>query len=170
MPIQRLPHATLLLLLSACGGGNDNPLPPGAKMEIFPSEITWEIGPGARPCVVDPAFYQDQLISFALKNASDQPLGGVDITTVLDLSEGTFSGTPVLGLYADSNGNGVADDAERVSIDGRGSYKTRTSKYDGSAQLWLRVNLSCPYRGHLNAYAGGAGAGVSINVTELAEN
>lgn len=155
--------------LAACGGGRDsNPVPAGSKIELSYSEYQWEIAAPADPCVVDPGYFHDHLVNLSVTNSKGLPLGDVDVNVTLDLSAATFSGTPVMALYDDSNGNGAREDSELVSVDGQGAFTFKTDKYAGTKSLWVRVNLSCPYKGTLTAFSGSASAVMDLSVVESA--
>ncbi len=157
-------------VLSGCGGGADsNPVPPGAEIDLSMTEYQWEIAPVADPCIIDPNLFHDHLVNIAVTNSAGLPLGDVEVNAALDLSAATYSGTPVMALYDDKNGNGAGDDSELVSGAGQGAYTFRTDEYAGTKALWVRVNLSCPYSGTLTVFAGAASAVLDIEVIERAE-
>lgn len=157
-------------VLSGCGGGRDsNPVPPGAEIELSVTEYQWEIAPVADPCVVNPNLYHDHLVNIAVRNSEGSPLGDVEVNATLDLSAATFSGTTVMALYDDKNGNGAGDSDELVSGAGQGAYTFKTDEYAGTKVLWVRVNLSCPYSGTLTVFSGGASQVFDIEVVERAE-
>lgn len=158
------------LAIAACGGGGDeHPLPVGATLELNPTDINWEIAPRGGICNFDPAYYNDHLINLALTNKDGQPLGEVEVSLALDLSAATFTGPALLALYDDRNSNGVPEDDEMLTSSDAAVVKVKTGRYDGARQLWLRVNLSCAYKGTLVAYAGPASASASIEVVEREE-
>jgi len=156
-------------MLPGCGasdGGGGNPVPVGATVQVNPSAIQWEIGNGD-PCVIDPAVYNDHTVAISVLNSSGAPLGNVDIRVMADLSGNTFSGTDVIKVYDDLNGNGVIDDpAELVSSNTSPSFITKTAQYSGTRIVLVRVNLSCPYRGNLHVFAGAAYGSTNIEVTQ----
>lgn len=163
--------ATVLaaITLAACGAADENPVPPGATITLSSSAYEWEIAPVDDPCLVYPDYYNDHLVNIAVLSSSNLPVGDVNVHLTLDLSDATFSGTPVMGLYDDLNGNGAREPEELVSTDGSGAYTVKTNQYDGTKAIWVRVNLSCPYKGTLSAFSGAASTSMEISVTERAE-
>lgn len=157
------------LLLASCGAADENPVPPGATITLSSSDYKWEIDAVDDPCFINPDYYHDHLINIAVLNSSSLPVGDVNVHLTLDLSAATFSGNPVMGLYDDLNGNGAREPEELVSTDGGGAYTIKTNQYDGSKAIWVRVNLSCPYRGTLSAFSGAASASMEFSVEERAE-
>lgn len=171
--IERIVQFTVVTLVAttlvACGGGRDsNPVPAGAKIELSYSEYQWDIATPADPCVVDPSYYHDHLVNLSVTNSKGLPLGDVDVNVTLDLSAATFSGTPVMALYDDKNGNGAREESELVSVNGQGAFTFKTDEYSGTKSLWVRVNLSCPYKGTLTAFSGSASAVMDLSVVESA--
>lgn len=152
--------------LVACGAGDENPVPPGATITLSSSEYKWDIKAVEDPCFINPDYYHDHLVNISVANSSGQPVGDVNVHLTLDLSGNTFSGFPVMGLFDDLNGNGAREPEELVSINGKGAYTVKTHPYEGSRAVWVRVNLSCPYRGTLSAYSGMASTSMNFIVEE----
>lgn len=155
----------LLVGLVGCGA-SENPVPTDATVQINPSSIPWEISDRPSPCLVDPSIYNDHTIAISVMDSNNSPLGNVDIRITADLTGNTFSGIDVIRVYDDLNGNGVVDDpAELVSSITSPAFTTKTSNV-GTKLILVRVNLSCPYRGNLNVYAGSAFGSTNIEVSE----
>ena len=159
----------MTLALAGCGSssiGGGDPVPLNSTVKINPSSITWTIpAPLATPCVVDFNNHNDTPIAISVLDSSQSPLGNIGIRVLADLSGNTYSGSPVLKVYDDLNGNGVVDDpAELVSSNTSPAFNTFTDKYTGTKNILLRVNLSCPYSGNLYVFAGAAFASINIVV------
>lgn len=160
--------ALAMVAMSTLSGCEEtNQLPVGSTAEIFPSEVQWNIQ-AATSCNFEDGPFNDQRVSVSLKDADGLPLIDAPITISLDLSDSTFSSTAVLALYDDTDGDGLFGDNERVSTDEQSAYNTRTNSRSGSKQLMVRVNLSCPYKGSLYAFAGNSG--VLMNIAVVADD
>ncbi len=164
----RLTVLVLTLSLAACGAGRDeNPVAPGSEVIIAPDEITWDIEPRGVACAFDENNYVDEYLNIAVTDKDQIPLGDVKLSLSLTLSDNTFSGSPWLRLYDDLNGNGAVDHPdELVSGEEDGVHITTTDEFNGNKTVFVRVNLSCPYRGSLTAVAGAASARTHIAVEE----
>lgn len=156
---------TCVAAIAGCGSGKDeNPVPPSSSVQIDPAGVEWMIM-SATPCPFDPGNYNDSLISIKVINQQGSVLGKVRLTISLDLAGNTYSGTEVLALYEDKNANGIIDDPqEKVSSNMAPIFITETNEYTGDKQLFVRVNLSCPYRGNLNVFTNGDAAG-QLNIS-----
>ena len=159
--------AAMVAMSTLSGCEETNQLPVGSTAEIFPSEVQWNIQTGSN-CNFEDGPFNDQRISVALKDADGLPLIDAPLTISLDLSDSTFNSTAVLALYDDTDGDGLFNDNERVSTDKQSAYNTRTNSRSGSKLLMVRVNLSCPYKGSLYAFAGNAG--VLMNIAVVADD
>lgn len=156
----------VLPLVSGCQKSSEQ-LPPNSSVIVNPSEITWEIANNGGVCNYDPNVYQDHTISIMVVNESNNYIPDAPLTVSLDLAGNTFSGIPVLALYDDKNGNGLADDpSELVSDNTDEIYDTNTDSVTGHKYLILRVNLSCTYRGTLSAFSDGYMGTTTITVKE----
>lgn len=165
----KLPIVFLLVSLAAISGCNSvtsNQLPPNTEVRVSPKEIKWKIADTGGVCNFDPDYYQDETVSVMVVNEAGNYIPDAPINVTLDLSENTFSGVPVLTLYDDINGNGVADGPEElVSGNTMGSYQTHTDSKTGSKLLIVRVNFSCEYTGSLYVFADGYMGLSSISVS-----
>jgi uncharacterized protein YceK len=169
LPKVKLLTIFLLILMVAISGCNDvtsNQLPPNTEVRVNPQEINWKINDTGGVCNFDPDYYQDASVSVMVVNEAGSYIPDAPINATLDLSENTFTGLPVLALYDDKNGNGVADGPEElVSGNTMGSYQTHTDSKTGSKMLIVRSNLSCEYKGSLYVFADGYMGSVSISVS-----
>lgn len=164
-------NAVLILgscvFLWSCNSVTSTQLPPGTSVRVEPEEITWTIANTGGVCNFNPDFYQDQTISVMVVNESGTFIPDAPLSFTLDLSENTFSGTPVMALYNDTNNNGVVDGpSELVSDNTSAAYTARTDKVNGSKQVIVRVNLSCTYKGTLYVLSDGFLGTTSIEVNE----
>lgn len=163
-----------LMAVSLAGCNSDSePAPPGSVMSISPTEKEWEVVPnnvtdedGNVFCVVDPEYYQDELVVITLKDSEGRAVGSADLTVSLNLSGNTYSGRTLVELYDDRNGDYIPDEEELVSGPGDSVLMTRTGKYDGAKTLIVRMTLSCPYRAELVATSSGYTATTSFEVIE----
>ena len=171
--ISKLTNTFLLVIALASVSGckkSSEQLPPNSTVVVNPSEISWEIASNGGVCNYDPSIYQDHTVSIMVVNESGNYIPDAPLMVSLDLSGNTFSGVPVLALYEDKNGNGVADSpSELVTDSGDEAYDTRTDLKTGHKYLILRVNLSCSYRGVLYVFSDGYMGTVSVAVTEREE-
>ncbi len=162
---------------AVAGCGVDD-IPPGSSIRFDPVNIEWTVAPNYTTdtdddgtpdadCVMSPDLYSDSYVAVTVLDNFGIPLTDVDLTLSLDLAANTFSGYPPLGLYQDVNGNGVIDGPEElVSNTDDGVYTTSTDSESGDAYVLVRVNLSCPFGGNLNAFAGsGANGAMNISVS-----
>lgn len=161
-------------VLMVAGCNDSEPLPPGSKVAIAPTEKQWEVIPNMRTdpegnefCLVESGNYQDELVVITLKDGDDRPIGGTDLTVSLNLSGNTYSGQSVVELYEDRNGDYIPDEGELVSGAGDRILVTRTGKYDGAKNLIVRMTLSCPYKAQMMVTAGGYTATSTFEVVEL---
>ena len=165
--------------LSACGGGDSNPVPVNSNVTLSSSDSKWEISPSYDPntgaCLYSDNFYVDEVLVVSVTDSSSRPLGDVSVFMTLSLAGNTFLGetpggttfTAPFKLYEDMNGNGVVDDPEElVSAVGDPFYFTRTDEYTGTKMIVVRVNVSCTYRGYLTVTAGSASARFEIEVKD----
>ena len=158
----------LSIALAGCGGGGgDDQIPPGASVMIEPASFDWDIAQQPSPCIINPGFYQDSYFSVRVLNAAGSPIGEVPLMITVDFTGNTFSGTPVLELYEDRNGNGVADGpSELVSDTNDPIFRTSTARYTGEKYLIVRTNLSCPYQGNIQVFAYGVSGIATIDVND----
>lgn len=152
--------AATLLACAACDDGSDNPLPVGATVTVSPQTKTFEIDEEIQDengnCLFNPGFYVDQSIVITVTDGQGSPIGKADLNISLDLGANTFSGLPVMELYDDMNGNGLADrPEERVSDFNDPIFRTKTREFTGERIVILRLNVSCAYRGSLNVISDG---------------
>ena len=164
--------AFLAIFISACS--SDPQLAPDSTIRITPGSQNFEITElldDQGNCIFIPGFFQDLPISLAVINSSNQVVGNANVTVFTDFSGNTFSGPEFLQLFSDSNGNGVVDSPdELVSGVDDDAFSIRTDRFSGTANLLLRVNLSCEFRGNVYAFSGVA-AGISeIGVTAISSN
>ncbi len=154
-------------VLASCQSSDQ--LPTGASLQLNPTSRSYTITVPADSevfCYTGPEMlYEDVPLLISLTNESGAPLGGVEVTVYSDYAGNTFSGADVLQLYEDKNDNGVIDDeSELVSGIEDGVYVTKTSHSSGTALLLLRMNLTCPYKGEVFAFAGQYSTSMSANV------
>jgi len=154
-----------LALLAGC---TSDQLPSGATLAIEPNarsfDIVERLDEDGRCRFVD-GQYTDLPLVFALSDGQGAPIGNADVSVYADFAANTFAGYPALALYEDRNGNGVVDpESELVSGTADDAVRIDTDRFGGSGSLLLRVNLSCPYRGEVFAFAGGVSASASIDV------
>jgi len=162
-------YLLIILLSLVCACSTDPQLTPDSTIRITPTSQNYEVEElldDEGNCILIPDFFQDLPISMTVINGSNQAVGNVNITVFTDFSGNTFSGFESLQLFSDSNGNGVVDSPdELVSGSGDDAFSIRTDRFSGTANLLLRVNLSCEFRGNVYAFSGAA-AGISeIGVT-----
>lgn len=154
-------------VLASCQSSDQ--LPAGASLQINPTSRSYTITVPEDfevSCYTGPGMlYEDVPLLISLANDSGVPLGGVEVNVYSDYAGNTFSGADVLQLFEDLNGNGVIDgDSELVSGIEDGVYETKTSRSNGTAFLMLRMNLTCPYKGTIFAFAGQYSASMDANV------
>ena len=154
-------------VLASCQSSDQ--LPTGASLLIQPTSRSYTITVPQEAdvqCYTGPEmFYEDVPLLISLTSESGAPLGGVEVSVYSDYAGNTFSGAQVLQLYEDKNDNGVIDDeSELVSGTEDGVYVTRTSRSSGTAFLMLRMNLTCPYKGEVFAFAGQYAASMGADV------
>jgi len=153
--------------LSACNSGQ---LPVGASVKLSPSEhkvATVVNNPNEPPvCLTDEnGSYQDLPILISVTDTSGTPMGNAEVLLYSDYSGNTFTGPDVIQIFADTNGNGVVDaDTELVSGIDSDAYKTITDQYNGTAMVFVRMNLTCPYSGSLKAFVGSSVAQAQLEV------
>lgn len=155
----------LLAGLTGCGG-SENQVPTDLEIRLSQDEQTWKID-NADGCGREgyQDYYSDHYIQATLVSGSGSPLGEIDVSFRLDLAGNTYSGGPVLFLYEDVNSNGVIDGADNyVSNNQSGVYVTRSDEFQGTANVLVRMVLSCTYSGTLQVYAGGQSASVDFEV------
>lgn len=153
------------IFLSGCGQSDQ--LPVGASLRAFPQQVSWQIAPSTS-CNIDEGRFNDSLITVSLLDDESNGLLDVPVDLSLDLSETTGNGASVLTLFFDNNSDGIYTDDEIVSVAGGPVFSAKTDSDNGVIQLLVRVNLSCPYRGQLFAFAGSAATSVQFEVS--AEN
>ena len=156
-----------LILLSACS--ETDQFPVDTQVTIFPQEKSFVIGAPEDEalafCYMTDGIYQDVPLLISVSNGEGSPLGDVEVGVYSDFAGNTFNGANVLQLYHDRNGNGVVDGvSELVNGDGSGVFKTKTHRYNGTAQLLLRMNLTCPYQGEVYAFVGPTGQSMAATV------
>jgi len=166
-----LSHYLLLTLclglVSGCQSNTSDQLPPNASVKVSPEQLEWTIPNNGGVCNYDPNYYQDETVSIMVLNESGTYIPDAPLTVHVDLSANTFTGTPVLAIYEDRNGNGVADGvSELVTDTDSGVYDTHTHDVTGVKYIILRVNLSCKYSGTLYAFSDGYLGTLSIVVKE----
>lgn len=143
--------------LSAC---ESDQLPTGVQINLSPSQHSVELlnvhAEDTARCVTgDNAFFQDIPLLISVSGNSGVPIGGAKVLLYADFADNTFTGPGVLQLFADKNGNGVVDaDSELVSSFDSDAYETKTHQYHGSAMVFVRMNVTCPFRGSVKAIAG----------------
>lgn len=159
-----------LLTLSAC---DPNQQPSGADLSIAPNNRTFDVVETHDANGACQYFEQNVLdlpLLLVLSDGQGSPIGGATLGVNVDFAANNYAGLNVLALYSDDNGNGVIDgDTELVSGVDDPAYETKTATYSGERLLYLRVNLSCAFRGEVFAYAGAATASMSVEVTARAE-
>ena len=153
------------LALAACGGEQ---LPTGAELTISPAARSIEIveyRDASGACAFDPNLFVDLPVVMRLVGGDGSPIGDAEVSVYVDFAANTWSGYPPLALFDDANGNGVVDaDAELASGADDDVARVRTGRTSGARAMLLRANVSCPYRGEVFAYAGGATAQASIEI------
>jgi len=157
----------LLGLLSACG--ETEQFPVDTQVSIYPLEKTFHIEPPP-PGMIDfcdtvTGPYQDIPVLVTVTDSQGSPIGGVEVGVLSDFAENTSNLANVLQLYQDKNGNGVVDGpSELVNGGNSGIYKAKTHTYNGTTSFFVRMNLSCTYRGDVYAFVGPTGQAMSFNV------
>jgi len=156
------------IALMSCSNGQ---LPIGAKMEVVPANKSFYLGAfDSKSTLIcsnnSDAVYQDVPVNISITDAQGSPLGGVDVGIYAEFSGNSFSGPEVLQVFADRNGNGVIDQKTEL-VSGRESeiFKTRTNRYDGTAMVFVRMNLSCPYSGELYIFSDAGSRQIKFEVT-----
>ena len=96
------------------------------------------------------------------------PLVNTQVDLALDLSEGNFTNAAALSLFFDANDDGFFSDDEKVSTNGESIFSASTDDENGVLRVMVRVNLSCPYRGNLFAFAGNTSTSVQFVVESVA--
>ena len=153
-------------VLVSCGGSDQ--VPVGSTLVAFPNQVDWQIGESDSCDVINGPF-NDTQVNLSLADAEGRAIVDTNVDISLDLSEGSFNGPELLSLFFDQDGNGNFSEDERVlSADGP-VFTTRTDGDNGVIRVLVRVNLSCPFRGSLFAFAGSAVTSVSFNVSGSAE-
>ncbi len=162
----------VLALICGCSssGEGSNPLPNDAEVRIQPGALEFEITEQLDDdgnCLFDPDFYIDQFMTVSVTGAGGSPIGGADLSVSVDFGGNSFSGLEVMQLFDDLNGNGVVDeDAELVSGAGDPLFRTATAEFTGEKMLILRLNLSCAYRGSMQAMSDGFVGRAQIDVVQ----
>ncbi len=156
-------------LATACDRGQ---LPLDADIQVAPTERQFAItavADGTGRCVFDESNHQDIPVVISLRDSQGSPMTRAELVVQADYAGNSYPGLQVLGLYDDRNGNGVIDgDSELVSGVGASLFTTRTDRYSGDKNFWLRVNLSCPFAGEVRAFAGDLTGRVRIEVIAAA--
>jgi hypothetical protein len=155
-----------MMMIIGCNSGQQ---PADTALNLTPSNRSFEIVQQVNEqnqCLFNPDFYQDVPLLFSLASGQGTPIGEADIAVYVDFSANTYSGLPVLELYEDNNNNGVVDDeSELVTGIDDPAFHMRTEQYSGEHLMFLRINLSCPYRGQVFAYSGSASASMLVDVS-----
>lgn len=160
--------SAFFLLLTAC---DSDQLPVGTTVTLSPSEHIVTLvshSPDETPACVtgEEGIYQDLPILISVTKSGGAPVGGAEVLLYSDYASNTFSGPDVIQVYADTNGNGVVDaDTELVSSINSDAYKAKTDQYSGTTLVFVRLNLTCPYRGALKAYVGSSVAQALFEVS-----
>lgn len=159
--------SSLIVLMACCtfSCNDTDQLPVGAEIKAFPEEVSWIVGP-AETCVFSPDYYNDTIVSLSLVDENNSGIVDAAIDVSLDLSEATFTGTETLRLYYDKNADGIYSEDEKVSVADGPLFSARTDSLNGVLRVMVRVNLSCPYKGTLYAYAGNTAAAVGFDIKE----
>lgn len=168
---KKLSLLILASVVAACGStGSDSPeVPPNASIEIVTGDREWEINQaldsdGNPVCL---GLYQDEPVVVLVADSQGRALGNVDLTFSLTLSGNTLSVPPIVSLYDDMNGNGVADHPEElVSGENDPLFTTQTDERDGSAFAIVRLDLSCVYASTLTVFGAGMAASVDFTVED----
>jgi len=167
-------NASIVLIAFATACSSDPQLTPDSTIRITPSSQNFEVDElldDEGNCLVVPEFFQDLPISITVINASNQAVGNANVTVFTDFSGNTSLGFEFLQLFSDSNGNGVVDSPdELVSGVDDDAFSVRTDRFSGTANLLLRVNLSCDFSGNVYAFSGAAAGTSQIAVTGRSSN
>ena len=143
-------------LFSACDSGQ---LPVDATLSVMPESRSLIIQPNLQAdgsCVIDPGSFVDMPFVLNLRGPNGSPIGDADVSAFLDFAGNTSSGTPVLALFEDRNGNGIVDaDTELVSDVDDDLAVVQTDDVSGDFTLLVRVNTSCPFVGDLVVFSDG---------------
>ncbi len=150
----RIVIVSLLASMSLLGCDSSGQLPSDAEVRISPEshsiDIT-QVTTANGGCAFNPNNYVDTPLLLSVHDEDGSPIGEADIRVNIDYSGNTFLGPPVLALFEDLNSNGVVDaETELVSSSEDDGYVGETRKYSGDKHMFLRINLSCAYKGNVH--------------------
>lgn len=148
------------LLMSLTTGCRTDQLPNNTVLSLSPTNktilISSQIGQEGVGCLATGYPYLDVPYVFVMRDAQGSPLGDIPVNFYADWTGQSSGATNGPLLMFDFNGDGVTDPgSETVSNVNDELFERTTQQYSGEIRLTLRLNLSCPYRGELVAFAGG---------------
>jgi len=163
----KIVKSSVVALMACClfSCNDTDQVPVGAQIKAFPEEVNWIVGP-AETCIFSPDYYNDTIVTLSLVDENNSGIVDTAMDVSLDLSEAAFTGTERLRLYYDKNVDGIYTEDEKVSVADGPLFSARTDSLNGVLRVMVRVNLSCPYKGTLYAYAGSTAAAVGFNIEE----
>lgn len=157
LPLTRIITFSLpLALLASCGGDGTSAL-PGTTVAVQVSQTTWNVPFGA------PASFQNEPVLVSVKAPAGYQLGVSDIQVLLDLSPGSYIGTPPMRIFEETSTGNNNFTQELTSM----PWATTT---DASGNKTLLVNMQLgngddgSYRGILYVRAGSAVGTASFEV------
>lgn len=141
--------AGMTFLLLGCGSGGEDGAPPRSTADISPPSVTWNQQGSASAQLLTQRF------TVTLKDARGIPLPGTDVDIYLDLSSGTWTGSPAM-ILKDENGNpqtspfsvktdaiGTARVLVEFVIGGGADYKGSVQAFSGSAYRSALITVTC---------------------------
>ena len=164
---------SLLASMALFGCDSSGQLPSDAEVRISPEghsiDIT-QVTNANGGCAFNPNNYVDSPLILSVHDSAGSPIGEAKVSVTIDYSGNTFLGPPVLALYDDLNSNGVVDaETELVSGSDDNGYIGETRKYSGDKHMFLRINLSCSYKGnvHVRSQFAYKQMNVAVNATKV---
>lgn len=155
-----------VLLLSACESGQ---LSVGMTLTLNPSSQHYTITEEQNEhgvCIYYEQYTTDLPVQVDVQASDGSYVGGAEVRVYADYASNLYTGRNVMEIYVDKNNNGVVDpEDEIISAEGDGSYRVETGEYTGSTLFFVRLNLSCSWRGSVRAYAGDGYASMEISVS-----
>ncbi|HHJ14802.1 MAG TPA: hypothetical protein ENJ79_10605 [Gammaproteobacteria bacterium] len=155
--------------VSGCNGdADDETLPPGTTVLIQPAGREFRLGSELRDAAGNCQYgvvFQDIPVLVSVLRSDGAQISEAPLRFALDFSGNTFTGQPVLQLYDDRNGNGIAEPGELVSDFDDPLYRTRTEAFSGEKLMLVRVDLACTFEGTLTVVSGAFLSEMTIQVT-----
>lgn len=163
---------SLLTSILLFGCDSSGQLPGNAEVRISPESHSIDITQVTNSnggCAFNSNNYVDTPLLLSVHDGDGSPIGEAEISVNIDYSGNTYLGPPVLALYEDLNSNGVVDaETELVSGTEDSGYVGETRKYSGDKHMFLRINLSCSYKGnvHVRSQFAYRQMNVAVNATK----